>query len=83
MPDANGMVTLGDLAAGGKLLEVGCLSCSRVEYIDPLSLGLPAAHAVTRIAARLKYSRCGARNTATSTPVYARPDARPPGAVRH
>jgi hypothetical protein len=72
----SGPLTIGDLIRDGKLLEVGCLACKRHLYIDPASVGLPHDLAFPHIAGRLKCSRCGAVNTPTSTPIWARPDAR-------
>jgi hypothetical protein len=71
-------VTLRDLAMDGKLLEVECSACrpSRHLYIEPLSLGLPKRLAVPEVANHLVCSVCGARNSDTYHPIWARPDAR-------
>jgi hypothetical protein len=71
-------VTLRDLAMDGKLLEVECSACrrSRHLYIEPLSLGLPKRRAVPEVAKHLVCSVCGARNSDTYHPIWARPDAR-------
>jgi hypothetical protein len=74
-------VTLRDLAMDGKLLEVECSACrrSRHLYIEPLSLGLPKRLAVPEVANHLVCSICGAKNSDTYHPIWARPDARVPG----
>jgi len=72
-------VTIGDLRRQGKALEIGCLNCNRHEYVDASSIALPDSYPVPKIADGLRCSRCGFRNSATSSKVWARPDARPPG----
>jgi hypothetical protein len=74
-------VTIADLVREGKLLEVHCSSCrpERHLYIDAGSLDLPKRIPVAEIASHLVCSRCGARNTETFNPIWARPDARVPG----
>jgi hypothetical protein len=62
-----------------KRLEIGCLNCNRHEYVDANSIKLPDDYPVPKIADRLRCSRCGFRNSATSAKVWARPDARSPG----
>lgn len=74
-----GPVTVGDLRRDGKALEIGCLNCSRHEYVDPNSIKLPDGLPVPKVADRLRCTRCGFRNSPTSSKVWARPDARPPG----
>ena len=74
-----GPVTMGDLRRDGKALEIGCLNCDRHEYVDANSIKLPDEYPVPKIADRLRCSRCGFRNSATSAKVWARPDARPLG----
>jgi hypothetical protein len=76
-------VTIGDLVSQGKLLEVHCSSCrpERHLYIDAGSLGLPKRMPVPEVASHLVCSCCGARNSETSTPIWARPDARVSGAT--
>src|SRR4051794_8813550 len=70
-------VTIGDLVNQGKLLEVHCGSCrpARHLYIDAGSLDLPKRLPVPEVANHLVCSVCGARNTATYHPIWARPDA--------
>ena len=70
-------VTLGDLAMDGKLLEVECSAYRpfRHVYIEPLSLGLPKRMPVPEVADHLVCSVCGARNSDTNNPIWARPDA--------
>jgi hypothetical protein len=78
-------VTIGDLIKSGKLLEVHCSSCrpARHLYIDAGS-DLPRRLPVPQIADHLVCSSCGARNTDTYHPIWARPDARVPGVTgRH
>ncbi len=75
----SGPVTIADLASSGKLLEVGCMACSRHVYIDPISLGLPGSLPVPKVAGRLACSRCGGLNQPTLYPIWARPDARVAG----
>ncbi len=75
----SGPVTIADLANSGKLLEIGCLACSRHLFVDPASLGLPPDLPVPNVAGRLACSRCGAINQETWYPIWARPDARVPG----
>ena len=71
-------VTIGDLIKEGKLLEVHCGNCrpERHLYIDPGSLDLPKRMPVPEVANHLVCSRCGARNSETDNPIWARPDAR-------
>ena len=71
-----GPVTIGGLSREGKLLELGCLDCSRVVYVAPRSLGMSDSQPIPRLARRLKCSRCGAKNTPIHHPIWARPDAR-------
>jgi hypothetical protein len=75
-------VTIGDLIREGKLLEVHCGACRPVRhlYIDAGLLGLPKRMPVPDVANHLVCSRCGARNSATHHPIWARPDARIGGA---
>ena len=84
-PPLHRPVTLGDLARDGKLLEVECSACrpSRHLYIEPLSLGLPKRLPVPDVANHLVCSVCGARNSDTYHPIWARPDARVLGVVVH
>ena len=74
-------VTVGDLIRDGKLLEVECSACrpSRHLYIEPQSLGLPKRLPVPEVAEYLVCSVCGAKNSSTHHPIWARPDARVPG----
>jgi hypothetical protein len=71
-------VTVGDLIREGKLLEVHCGNCrpARHLYIDAGSLDLLP---VPQIADHLACSVCGAKNSDTYHPIWARPDARVPG----
>jgi hypothetical protein len=77
-------VTIGDLIREGKLLEVHCASCrpERHLYLNPENLRLPKRIPVPEVASHLVCSRCGARNTDTYNPIWARPDARV-GGVGH
>jgi hypothetical protein len=83
----SGPVTIADLKRDGKLLEIGCLACSRHLYVDPASVGLPDHQPVPSAAARLRCSVCGATNRRATGqahgglwhPIWARPDARVPG----
>src|SRR5262245_46490346 len=70
-------VTIGDLIREGKLLEVHCGNCrpERHLYIDAGSLGLPKRMPVPEVARHLVCSKCGARNTETHHPIWARPHA--------
>jgi len=76
-------VTIGDLIRDGKLLEVHCASCrpARHLYIDAGSLDLPKRLPVPQIADHLVCSVCGAKNSDTYNPIWARPDARVSGAT--
>jgi hypothetical protein len=74
-----GPVTIADLASGGKLLEIGCLACSRHVFLKPAILGLPGSLPVPKAASRLACSSCGAINQETWHPIWARPDARVSG----
>ena len=74
-------VTIGDLKIAGKLLELGCMGCSRHLYVDPASLPLPDGLPVPETAGRLACSQCGAINQPTWHPIWARPDARTPGVL--
>jgi hypothetical protein len=71
-------VTIGDLIKRGKLLEVHCSSCrpARHLYIDADSLDLPKRLLVPEVANHLVCSVCGAKNSDTYRPIWARPDAR-------
>jgi hypothetical protein len=75
-------VTIGDLIRDNKLLEVHCGACRPVRhlYIDAGCLGLPRRMPVPEVADHLVCSRCGARNSDTHHPIWARPDARTGGA---
>jgi hypothetical protein len=74
-------VTVGELIREGKLLEVHCGNCrpARHLYIDAGSLDLPKRLPVPEVANHLVCSVCGARNSDTYHPIWARPDARVPG----
>jgi hypothetical protein len=78
-------VTIGDLIKSGKLLEVHCGSCrpARHVYIDAGGLDLPKRMPVPEVADHLVCSVCGAKNTDTDHPIWARPDARVPGVTGH
>jgi hypothetical protein len=72
---------IGDLIRDGKQLEVHCDACRPVRqlYVDSGCLGLPRRMAVPEVANHLVCSVCGARNSDTDHPIWARPDARVPG----
>jgi hypothetical protein len=74
-------VTIGDLIREGKLLEVHCGNCrpERHLYLNPEILRLPKRMSVPEVARHLVCSRCGAKNSDTYHPIWARPDARVPG----
>ena len=74
-------VTVDDLIKSGKLLEVHCSSCrpARHLYIDAGNLDLPKRMPVPEVANHLVCSKCGARNSETHNPIWARPDARVDG----
>ena len=76
-------MTVGDLIREGKLLEVHCGNCrpARHLYIDAGSLDLPKRLPVPQIADHLVCSVCGAKNSDTYHPIWARPDARASGAT--
>jgi hypothetical protein len=79
-------VTIGDLIHEGKLLEIHCASCrpERHLYLDPELLCLPRRMPVPELARHLVCTKCGARNSATHNPIWARPDARVGGGTgRH
>src|SRR5262245_47163492 len=69
------LVTTGDLIREGKLLEVHCGAC-RPEG----SLELPRIP-VPEVASHLVCTKCGARNSETYNPTWARSDARVSGAT--
>ena len=77
-------VTIGDLIREGKLLEVHCGNCrpERHLYLNPEILRLPKRMPVPEVARHLVCSMCGARNSETNNPIWARPDARV-GSVGH
>ena len=79
----HGSVTLGDLIANGRSLEFGCHICRLHLYIDPAILQMTVTVPVPEVCDSLKCPQCGAENTEACSPVWARPDARPPkmGAV--
>jgi hypothetical protein len=74
-------VTIGDLIREGKLLEIHCSSCrpERHLYIEASRLDLPKRLPVPEVASHLVCSVCGARNSETHHPIWARPDARVSG----
>ena len=74
-------VTIGDLIRDGKLLEVHCGNYrpARHLYIDADILDLPKRMPVPEVADHLVCSVCGAKNSKTRHPIWARPDARVPG----
>lgn len=69
------LVNIGDLSREGKLLELGCLDCSRVVYVAPRSLAIVNSQAVPTLARRLQCSRYGAKNIANFHPFWEKPDA--------
>jgi hypothetical protein len=71
-------VTIGDPIREGKLLEVHCGNCQpeRHLYLNPEVLCLPKRMPVPEVARHLVCSKCGARNSETHNPFWARPDAR-------
>src|SRR4051794_39535725 len=75
-------VTIGDLIRDGKLLEAHCSSCrpERHLYLNPEILRLPRRMPVPEVAGHLVCSKCGAKNSETYNPIWARPDARVGGA---
>ena len=77
-------MTIGDLIREGKLLEVHCGNCrpERHLYLNPEILRLPKRMPVPEVARHLVCSKCGARNSETYNPIWARPDARV-GGVGH
>ena len=77
-------VTIGDLIREGGLLEVHCGNCrpERHLYLNPEIPRLPKRMPVPEVARHLVCSKCGARNSETFNPIWARPDARV-GGVGH
>jgi hypothetical protein len=71
-------VTIRDLIREGKLLEVHRSNCrpERHLYLDPEILRLPKRMPVPEVAKHLVCSTCGARNSETYNPIWARPDGR-------
>jgi hypothetical protein len=71
-------VTIYDLIRDRKLLGVQCGNCrpARHLYIDAGSLDLPKRVPVPEVANHLVCSVCGAKNSETDNPIWARPDAR-------
>jgi hypothetical protein len=65
-------------------LEVQCGNCrpERHLYLNPEILRLPKRMPVPEVARHLVCSKCGARNSETYYPIWARPDARV-GGVGH
>src|SRR5262249_1391112 len=78
-------VTIGDLIREGKLLEVHGGNCrpERHLYLNPEILRLPKRMPVPEVARHLVCSKCGARNSETYNPIWARPDARVGGAGQY
>jgi hypothetical protein len=78
-------VTIGHLIKEGKLLEVHCGNCrpERHLYLNPEILRLPKRMPVPQVAGHLVCSKCGARNSETHNPIWARPDARLGGVGRY
>jgi hypothetical protein len=78
-------VTIGDLIRDGKLLEVHCASCrpARHLYLNPEILRLPKRMPVPEVAKHLVCSKCGARNSETYNPIWARPHASIGSATGH
>jgi hypothetical protein len=76
-------VTVGDLIKSGKLLQVHCSSCRPERHlcIDAGSLDLPKRMPVPEVANHLVCSKCGAGNSETYSPIWARPDARVSDAI--
>ena len=66
-------VSLGDLAREGRLLWCYCLACCHEREVDPLSLGLDPAEAVSTVGKRLKCSRCGSREIETKPQLHTEP----------
>ena len=66
------------------MLEVHCGNCrpERHLYFDARGLDLPKLMPVPEVAKHLVCSKCGARNSETINPIWARPDARV-GGVGH
>jgi hypothetical protein len=71
-------MTIAGLIKDGKLLEVHCGNCrpERQLYLDPVILCLPKRMPVPEVVRHLVCSKCGARNSETYNPIWARPDAR-------
>jgi hypothetical protein len=71
-------VTIGDLVREGRLLELRRASCrpERHLHLNPEILRLPRRMPVPEVASHLVCSGCGARNSETYNPIWARPDAR-------
>lgn len=69
-------VTLADLARLGRLVECGCTACNLVSYVRPEDMGLKGNIEVPLIARFWRCTGCGARNSATSAPIWVRPDPR-------
>jgi hypothetical protein len=67
-------VAVGDLIREGKLLEVHCGNCrpERHLYLNSEILRSPKRMPVPELVC----SKCGARNSETYNPIWARPDAR-------
>ena len=63
---------------------VHCGNCrpERHLYLNPEILRLPKGMPVPEVATHLVCTKCGARNSETYNPIWARPDARV-GGVRH
>jgi hypothetical protein len=78
-------VTIGDLIREGELLEVHCGNCrpERHLYLNPEILRLPKRMPVPEVASHLVCSKCGATNSETYNPIWARPDARVGGFGHH
>lgn len=71
-------VTLKDLVALHKQLEIGCFTCRLHLFIDASILVLPGDVAVPDVAGYLRCPQCGAENQEPGYPLWVRPDARPP-----
>jgi Zn finger protein HypA/HybF involved in hydrogenase expression len=66
-------VTIGDLAAEGRLLWCYCCACGYEREVEPRSLGLGDDQPVPTAGQRLKCSQCGSREIETKQQLHVEP----------
>ena len=71
-------VTISNLIAADKLLEIGCHICKLHLYLRPTDIAVSPETPVPAVSELLRCIQCGAVNAEANYPVWVRPDARPP-----